>query len=136
MIADDDQDDRSFVEEALLRNAYHGKIKPAENGIDLMHQLQEMASAPEKDSSIPDLILLDLNMPLKDGYQVMQEIKQYPELKNIPILVITSSTRADDENRCRQLGCAKFYQKPLSLSEYDQLAKSIIGYINGRAVFC
>ncbi|RYY51511.1 MAG: response regulator [Chitinophagaceae bacterium] len=136
ILADDDHDDRSFVEEALFRNSFNGKIKPAENGLELMHYLEELVHGNDDSNNFPDLILLDLNMPLKDGYEVMQEIKQHPHLKNIPVLVLTSSLREYDEKRCMQLGCTKFFQKPLTVSEYDRLARSILRYMNGLQVSC
>jgi CheY-like chemotaxis protein len=137
LLADDDADDRSFVEEALVRNAFKGTIKPAANGIELMEQLQEaVAPASSDKTALPHLILLDLNMPFKDGYDVLREIKQHPDLKSIPVLVLTSSLRSDDETRCRQLGCDKFFQKPLSLTDYDRLAVSILSYMGNRSASC
>ena len=123
VIADDDQDDRSFIKEALLRRAFGGRFQCVEDGGQLLQYLKRT------EKTLPDLILLDLNMPLVDGYQALSEIKQDPLLKSIPTMILTSSSKPEDEPVCYELGCDKFYRKPLSMGEYDDVASDILDYV-------
>ena len=77
---------------------------------------------------LPNLILLDLNMPIKDGYETLKDLKQDKQLQTIPVMVLTSSTKPADENVCYQLGCEYFHRKPITLSEYSDLATLIARY--------
>jgi CheY-like chemotaxis protein len=124
VVADDDVDDREFLSQALRRNAFPGICKGLEDGETLINYLKQL-----KTPSAPGLIVLDLNMPLKNGYEVLAELKNEASLKNIPVVVLTSSQRAEDERLCYSLGCDKFYRKPGTLSGYDDLAESMVSYL-------
>jgi CheY-like chemotaxis protein len=75
---------------------------------------------------LPSVILLDLNMPLKNGYQSLQDIKRTPALSGIPVIIVTSSANQKDEADCMKLGCNKFFNKPFSLQGYDELINKIL----------
>jgi CheY-like chemotaxis protein len=124
VIADDDWDDREFIRDALVRNEFSGGFECMEDGRKLLDYLKQPGQL-----STPGLIVLDLNMPQKDGYEALAEIKQDPELRNIPTVVLTSSTREEDESRCYGLGCDGYFQKPMSLQEYDHLAAKILDFM-------
>lgn len=124
IIADDDTDDQSFILDALRRNDFPGVFKCLSDGAELVSYLKN-SNYP----TVPGLIVLDLNMPFKDGYTALAEIKKEPLLKEIPVAVLTSSVRSEDEKKCYAMGCDKYYQKPLSLSGYDKVAENIIGYL-------
>ena len=74
----------------------------------------------------PDLILLDLIMPIMDGYGVANELKDDPETKHIPIIILTASQREDLKTRCRQLGVASFIMKPFETSDLLNMVKAIL----------
>lgn len=127
VIADDDPDDKQFIEQALKRNNYGGYCKGVDDGQKLINLLNELPA-----DGRPGLILLDLNMPLKDGYETLAEIKSQPAFKDIPVAVITSSLRKTDEAKCYSLGCSKFFRKPFSIAGYDQMASEVLGYLARR----
>lgn len=124
VIADDDVDDRGFIQEALKGKEYTGGFMCMGDGEELLQYLHQ------SQSSLPGLILLDLNMPLKDGYQALSEIKQNQVLKSIPTVVLTSSSSPADESLCYSLGCDMFCRKPLSMTEYDVLASDILKFVS------
>lgn len=121
-IIDDDADDREFLIDALIRNEYKFDFVEFSNG---EHLFEYILANPEQ---IPDLILLDLNMPIKNGYETLKELKADKQLKDIPVMVITSSSRKEDEAYCYELGCNHFCRKPITLNEYEKLTSLIISY--------
>ena len=74
----------------------------------------------------PDLILLDLIMPIMDGYSVAKILKDDPETKHIPIIILTASQREDLKTRCRELGVASFIMKPFETSDLLMMVKAIL----------
>lgn len=121
-IIDDDADDREFLKDALIGNGYEFDFVEFDNGA---HLFEYLLLNSEK---IPDLILLDLNMPVKNGYETLKELKMNELLKAIPVMVITSSSRSEDEIYCYQLGCDHFCRKPITLNEYEKLTRLIVSY--------
>src|SRR5262245_36492420 len=92
LMADDDADDRLLANDALLDCAFEGQVHFVEDGEELVSYLRRSGkySAPEKNPR-PGLILLDLNMPRKNGKEVLREIKADPALRQIPVVVFTTS---------------------------------------------
>lgn len=119
LVADDDPDDQDFITDALKSNSFRGTIQCVGDGEQLLRYLKELPTPP-------GLILLDLNMPLKDGYQTLHELKADPILKKIPTIVLTSSSRQEDEQQCYKLGCDKFYRKPMSINDYQSIASELL----------
>jgi len=74
----------------------------------------------------PDLIILDLLMPIMDGYAVANELKDDPETKHIPIIILTASQREDLKTRCRELGVTSFIMKPFETSDLLMVVKAIL----------
>ncbi|HXS38308.1 MAG TPA: response regulator [Flavipsychrobacter sp.] len=130
LIADDDIDDIEFIRDAFHRSAFAGSLQFFRNGDNLMAYLLQSKQAYEQEhAALPQLLLLDLNMPMKDGYEVLKEIKADVVLKNVPIIVVSSSPRMDEEERCIGMGCRKYYKKPISLAEYDELVGGIYKFL-------
>lgn len=123
-LVDDDEDDLNFVQEALYENSYKGPVTTAPNGKVLMDRLTKEHETPK-----PDVILLDLNMPLKNGFQALEEIRNNPTLKDIPVIILTASSKKEDEAKCFELGCNLFYTKPNSLMEYNTIATMVKKFI-------
>ena len=128
LVADDDIDDHDFLREALHTNKFQGNLLFVTDGQQLIDYLDQNKKEPT--SSLPELILLDLNMPLCNGFQALTEIKKDITLKNIPVAILTSSFRQEDEEVCYSLGCNNFYRKPSNVSDYDTLANNIITSIS------
>jgi CheY-like chemotaxis protein len=113
LMADDDDDDRLLALDALAEARLEGDLHFVENGEDLLDYLHHRgkykfpATAPR-----PGLILLDLNMPRKDGREALREIKADPELRRIPIVVLTTSQADTDIGAIYELGANSFISKP------------------------
>jgi CheY-like chemotaxis protein len=117
-LVDDDIDDLEFVQEALVSNSYKGPVDTASNGQQLLERLTEVKHKP-------DVIILDLNMPLLDGFQVLHQIKSNPTFSLIPVIILTASTNKDDETRCLALGCASYFRKPNRIDQYSDLVREV-----------
>ena len=128
-LVDDDIDDLQIVREALLQHSYKGQVKTAVNGQVLMDDL----SQPNGKTN-PQVIILDLNMPLKNGFEVLREIKGNPSLNNIPVVVLTASANEYDEIQCLELGCSYFFRKPFSLDEYKPIVSVVKKFIVNQAI--
>jgi two-component system response regulator len=118
LMADDDDDDCALAKDAFEQSGVRGSIQCVEDGIILMEYLSGSGS-------LPALILLDLNMPRKDGRQVLREIKLIPELERVPIVVLTTSQEEKDIAFSRQMGAKSFITKPARFSEWVEMMKSL-----------
>lgn len=114
LIADDDPDDRMLIRDALEECGVRSTTKFVHNGQELMDYLENCAVGvgPEQDEPCPVLILLDLNMPIKDGREALREIKSNPIYSRIPILVLTTSSDRDSIVECYTLGANSYIVKP------------------------
>jgi CheY-like chemotaxis protein len=129
LMADDDADDRLLTKDALAECKTMGELRCVENGEELLDYL--MRRGPYADpakSPRPGLILLDLNMPKKDGRDALREIKLDPELKKIPVVVLTTSRADTDINRIYDLGANSFIAKPVSFESLVDVMKLLIRY--------
>ena len=119
-IVDDDADDRESIRDAFLENKHHQEYVFMKNGDQLMGHFADSVAKKH-----PALILLDLNMPGKDGRDVLREMKRNDALKPIPIVVITTSSSERDRDISYQLGANCFVTKPDSYQELVELTDSI-----------
>lgn len=129
LLADDDADDRMLAREALEESRLVNDLRIVEDGEQLLDYLQrrgkwaDPASAPR-----PGLILLDLNMPRKDGREALKEIKADPNLRSIPIVVLTTSKAEEDIYRTYDLGVNSFITKPVTFEGLVQVMKVLGRY--------
>lgn len=115
LMADDDSDDCLFTKEALESNHVINDLRFVADGEELMDYLQHRGRyANPGGSPRPGLILLDLNMPRKDGREALQEIKTDPDLRRIPIVALTSSKAEEDVLRTYDLGVNSYITKPVT----------------------
>ncbi len=129
LMADDDEDDRLLAKDALeecrLANDLHFVI----DGEDLMDYLYHRGKYTQViKSPRPGLILLDLNMPRKDGREALQEIKADPELRPIPIIVLTTSKAEEDIYRTYDLGANSYIAKPVTFESLVSVMKALGKY--------
>src|SRR2546421_2679679 len=122
LIAEDDADDRFLFKTAFEEKGYNDQIEFVENGIELWKFLQNIADKQVDLRMYPSFILLDLNMPKKDGREVLREIKQHPEFKKIPVVVFTTTNSENEVKRCYELGANTYVVKPVS---FDSLLKVV-----------
>jgi CheY-like chemotaxis protein len=115
LLADDDEDDRLMTREALLDARLHNDLRSVIDGVDLLEYLRnEGRWADKTEAPRPGLILLDLNMPRMDGREALAEIKSDPQLRSIPVVVLTTSRADEDVVRSYDLGVNSFITKPVT----------------------
>ncbi len=129
LVADDDPDDRMMIEDAFTENRIANEISFVEDGEQLMAYLRrEDPFAGLKDEPYPGIILLDLNMPKKDGREALRELKADPELCRIPVVVLTTSQAEEDVVRTYGLGVSSFITKPVSFEGLVDAVRVICQY--------
>jgi len=117
LMADDDPDDRQMTREAFEESRLANDLRFVEDGVELMDYLCRRNQYVDPDSSPrPGLILLDLNMPKKDGRQALSEIKAHPHLRNIRVVVMTTSKAEEDILRTYDLGASSYVTKPVTFA--------------------
>jgi CheY-like chemotaxis protein len=129
-MADDDEDDRVLTADALKRSRLINDVRFVVDGDDLMQYLRGTgAYAPGGlPSPRPGLILLDLNMPKKDGREALAEIKSDPVLRSIPVVVLTTSKAEEDIVGTYDLGVNSFVSKPVSFEELAAVMGTLACY--------
>ena len=129
LVADDDPDDRMMIEEAFEENRVVNAVDFVEDGEQLMAYLRREGDfAHLADRPYPGIILLDLNMPRKDGREALKELKADPDLCRIPVVVLTTSQAEEDIVRTYGLGVSSFVTKPVSFEGLVEAIKVICQY--------
>ncbi len=129
LMADDDADDRLLAKDALNECQTSSSLHFVENGEELLDYLRhEGKYASLANTPRPGLILLDLNMPRKDGREALQEIKADPELRIIPVVVLTTSKADTDIRRIYELGANSFITKPVSFDALIKVMNDLVHY--------
>lgn len=118
LMADDDEEDRDLTGEALAQAHLANEVRFVSDGQELIDYLRHQGpyAGGAADAPVPGIILLDLNMPKKDGREALQEIKSDPTLRKIPVVVLTTSRDEEDVIRSYDLGVSSFITKPVTFS--------------------
>ena len=127
-MAEDDEDDRLMFKEAMEEARVSNKITFSVDGQDLVEFLRREGKYEGLTDPLPDLILLDLNMPRKDGREALQEIKSDPALRRIPIVILTTSKAEEDIHSTYDVGANSFISKPVSFEGLVDAIKSMTNY--------
>lgn len=123
LLADDDEEDRLMTKDALTESRLANDVRFVADGEELTDYLfRRGAYADPGDAPLPGLILLDLNMPKKDGREVLSELKSDPELCRIPVVILTTSKTEEDIVRSYALGVNSFITKPVT---FDGLVEAM-----------
>ena len=129
LLADDDADDRMMAADALAESRLANDLRFVEDGEELMDYLYRRGRFSDpSDAPRPGLILLDLNMPRKDGREALSEIKSDPELRKIPVVVLTTSQAKEDIYRTYDLGVNSFITKPVMFESMVAVMKALGKY--------
>jgi len=128
LIADDDPDDRLMTREALAQCQSIDHIFFVEDGEELLDYLYQRGKYASNGHPCPDLILLDLNMPKKNGVEALREIKSDPSMRHIPIVVLTTSKEEEDIYRSYDLGVNSFITKPVTYTSLVSTMKILGKY--------
>lgn len=129
LLAEDDEEDRMLAEEALEENRLANALHCVADGEELMDYLYRRGEYTElTHTPLPGLILLDLNMPKKDGREALSEIKADPHLRRIPVVVLTTSKAEEDIYRTYDLGVSSFITKPVTFDGLVDVMKTLARY--------
>ncbi len=129
LIADDDEDDLMLIADAFKESRLMNPIDFVKDGEELMHYLRKEGQyADTGDIPLPGIILLDLNMPKKDGRTALKEIREDPKLRNIPIVVLTTSKSEEDILKTYDLGVNSFITKPVTFDRLVDVVKVLRQY--------
>lgn len=118
LIVDDDEDDRLFMEQAFKADSPYTHVYQAADGeqaLDLLGSAQPL----------PDVVLLDLNMPGLSGFEVLKRLKQSAHCQSIPVVILTTSDALADQEQSRQLGATEFITKPTDYNGLNAIAERI-----------
>jgi CheY-like chemotaxis protein len=122
LIVEDDAGHARLIEKNLKRAKISNRITRVENGQEALDFLLSKGAFEGIERPSPLLVLLDLNMPVVDGYQVLERMKANPDTKKIPVVVLTTTDDAREVARCYQLGCSVYITKPV---DYDSFCEAI-----------
>lgn len=128
LMADDDEDDRLLAHEALLESKEIYDMRFVKDGVELMEYLRGEGSYRNQPGPMPGLILLDLNMPRKDGREVLAELKSDPDLGKIPVVILTTSNSQEDLQYSHDLGAAFYQTKPVTFCAMVEFMKKLTSY--------
>jgi two-component system response regulator len=118
LIAEDDADDRFLLQAAFEENGFSDKLHFVGNGVEVLDFLESLKDVSE----YPRFILLDLNMPKKDGREVLRELKNHHSLNTIPVVIFSTTNNEQEMRRCYELGANSYITKPNS---FESLLKTV-----------
>jgi CheY-like chemotaxis protein len=123
LIAEDDPDDQLMLRDAFEETCEHCQLEFVSDGVELMERLHNPAGTASP--SLPDLLLLDLNMPLKDGRQSLVELRAEDRFQALPAVILTTSKNDEDRAFCLAQGANDYIVKPSRYTELLDIVKSL-----------
>lgn len=129
LVADDDSEDQMIIVDALKESRLKNNVRCVDNGEELMDYLNNRGKYSDKNKyPTPGIILLDLNMPKKDGREALKEIKADENLRSIPIIILTTSKAEEDILKTYNLGANSFITKPVTFLAMVEVMNSLKNY--------
>ena len=129
LVAEDDLAHQELTRRAFKAAHFQSKLIFVENGEQALNYLKHENDFSEpQDAPVPDLILLDLNMPKVDGWEVLEELRKDPRLKKLAVVVLSTSNAERDIESSYALGCNSFVTKPNGLEEFKEQLATLIKY--------
>ena len=119
LLIEDDIDDVDLLKDALLENDIDYEMQVIMEGDKVFEYLQAL-------ETLPEIIVMDLNLPKTDGKEILQEIKSTDSLTKIPIVVLTTSSSREDIDYCNKMGISKFITKPATIDGWNSTINSIV----------
>ena len=129
LMAEDDDNEAFFLQRAFAQEKVSQPLRRVRDGVEAVEYLRgEGAFADREKHPLPELLLLDLKMPRKNGFEVIEWVRQQPGLKRLPIVVLTSSMQDHDINRAYELGANTYMVKPANIEALEALVRTVIQY--------
>lgn len=125
LVADDDPGHARLIEKNLQRVDLHNSIMRFENGQDILDFLFERGSGPKRSKDTAYLLLLDIRMPKVDGVEVLRQVKEDPELRKLPVIMLTTTDDPREVARCHALGCSNYIVKPVDYEKFSEAIKQL-----------
>ena len=126
LIVDDDREDHSILHEYFQNAGIDDQVLYVENGLRAIEFLQNISD----DQLLPNLIVLDLNMPILNGSQTLLRIKQLPRFRHIPVIIFSTSENEAEKRRCLNYGAIEYMVKPMTYAEGQTMVEKFIAFIN------
>ncbi|MCI0448631.1 MAG: response regulator [Chlorobi bacterium] len=124
LLVEDNEGDVRLIQEAFSGSKINKCFSVAKDGEDALNFLYKKGPY-SSDSVRPDIILLDINLPKKNGFEVLNQIKNDPELKRIPVIMLSSSSSEDHISKSYELSANCYVTKPVDFDEYSEVVKTI-----------
>jgi CheY-like chemotaxis protein len=125
LVAEDDPDDRLLLTDALQESGLDAELLFLDDGEQVLGHLERIDPAPARH---PDLVVLDLNLPRRDGRRTLREIKADPRLRSLPVVILTTSDSAHDIDECLRAGARAYLVKPASFSRLVDAVRMFPAY--------
>jgi len=125
LIADDDAGHARLIEKNLQRIGLRNSILRFENGQDILDFLFRRGKGPKRSIDMAYLLLLDIRMPKVDGVEVLRQIKADPELRKLPVLMLTTTDDPREVSRCHAFGCSNYIVKPVDYEKFSEAIKQL-----------
>lgn len=123
MIVEDNEDERLFMIEGFTSEGHYDVIAAVRNGDEMLETLNK------RSAGIPQLVISDLNMPGKNGYDVIADVKSNDEFSHIPVVILTTAPYVPFAEKCKKLGACAYFTKPDTFLEYRDFAGKIYGQL-------
>lgn len=123
LLAEDNYGDVLLVREALKENRVDHELYLVQDGLEAERYIQRIGQT--SDALCPDVLLLDLNLPLRDGHEVLQFFRAHPLCGDKPVIIVTSSGAERDRRKAAELGATRYFQKPSDVDEFIKLGAVI-----------
>ena len=122
LIAEDDEGHAGLIRKNLFRAGIANRLLHFKDGQEVMDFLLRKGDGPQRQSSVPYVLLLDIRMPRLDGVEVLAQVKTDPELCKLPVIMITTTDDPREVTQCHALGCSNYITKPL---DYESFVRAI-----------
>lgn len=122
VIAEDDEGHATLIKKNLKRAGLRNEFIHLKDGQETLDYLFHHHKKKNRENRVPVLLLLDLKMPKVDGVEVLRQVKEDPELRKIPVTIITTTDNPREVEKCHELGCSSYITKPI---DYDKFVKAI-----------
>ena len=126
LVIDDNEDDIIMIKEAMSEAKLINLVNRVHDGEQALAYLRKQGEYA--DANTPALILLDINMPRKNGFEVLEEIKADPQLRSLPVVMLTTSAREEDIVRSYASGACSFISKPVDFDKFQEIARQFSLY--------
>ena len=130
LIAEDDRGHFELVKRNLWLNYVNNEILHFKDGQDILDFLYQTGSGPKREDDESYILLLDIRMPKVDGREVLKQIKEDPQLRKIPVIMLTTTAEAQEINQCYEMGCSFYMVKPVNYNKFMEAVESLGAFLS------